>query len=271
MESIVVNHFDYENITSEEDMDNLFKKVRAKRATKRAKKLEKKGKTTKAAVKRAKATKLTAKRGKEKRTAVAQLKIARGVKRSTKAAKKGKTAKAARITKRATTRATRVTEKGTAAERAALAPLVPLKPVMVKMLTNKGIRVSTRDPILKIAELFYNNIVRKSNKFLGEVDFDNLEDHAIGIAINAVVTAIVDFIKQSKRKRDEGKELTKTEQVLVTGVDLVQAKIEEKAREEAAQEVGQKILFDKAFQAKIGWIGAILLLLVLGGMFLRRK
>lgn len=251
MEAITLTDEQFDDIQSVDDlemMDNV-----SRRARRKARKLRRKSKRK-------------AKR-KSKRTA-------RRVKRLT---KRGKTARAKRVAKRGakrvkrvkkrlTKRAKRVETKGTAAERLAMAPLVPLKPTMVRTLRNKGVAVSRKDSIVKVANLFYNEVVRKSSKFEDEAEIDlfSYDEDNVAPVISGMVTAIIEFIKGAKKKKDTGSKLTKSEAIVVTGTEVVERKLQEKAKEEAAREVGEKILYDTGTQKNLILIGvAVLVVAVL--------
>jgi hypothetical protein len=146
------------------------------------------------------------------------------------------------------------------ASRALLAPLVPLKGVMVRALKNKGIAMSKKTPINTLAKEFYNKVVVKhSGGNFEEVHFDEDLDHVAGATLSAIASAIVTFIKGLKKKKEEGEPLSKTENIVVSGTEAVEQKIQEKAKEEAAKEVGGRILFDRKTQYII--IGVVILLI----------
>lgn len=229
METILVNANDYENIESFNDLeaveDNVSKRRRkriTKRRKRRATRLRKRGKSSKA-----------------KRVVARGQKRIKRIKRRQKAVKKGarKVGRAAKKVGRA----------------AALAPLIPLKGMMVGALRAKGVKVSMKTRMNTLASKFYNEIVRKKSGYEGLAPIDlDLEsvDHVAPLAAG-VVTAIIEFIKNSKNKKERGEKLSKVEAQVVKGTEQAEKQLQEKARTEASREVGEKILFDPKSQMTI--------------------
>lgn len=257
MEYINLSQSDFEHGYGVEN--NLFNKKK-REARKEARKEKK------AARKTFRATKKSVGKAKAKQIKRASIKTAK----ATKATTLGRTKKAARKTKQAK----RVMTKGTAGQRAkkaikqtvkkvSLAPLIPLKGVMIAGLKQQGIAVSKRDKIDKIANLFYNHVVRKHHDYedLAELHFNTYDEDNLAPIVIGVVDAIIDFIKKAKAKKDKGEKLTKLEEVTVKGTEAAETQLTQKAQEAAAQEVGQRILFDSKTQIMIA--AAILLLILL--------
>jgi hypothetical protein len=126
-----------------------------------------------------------------------------------------------------------------------LLPLQPLRPVMMKGLQKEGVSVSSKTPLVDIANLYYNKVVRKHDSSLEECDINNFEDNVIGEAIGVVVKGIIAFIKGVKKKKKAGVPLTKTEEEINTTVEKIESKVIEPAQEQASEmaqtEVEQKI------------------------------
>ena len=126
-------------------------------------------------------------------------------------------------------------EIGTIAGAAALLPLLPLKPMMIKILNKKGVK---RGNTLKdVANAFYNNVIKphpiaKANTFdYPEHDLDNYtENNIIDVAID-IVEQIISFIKSLKAKAAKGGLLTDIEKDIVGGSDDALAKIDKKKGE----------------------------------------
>jgi hypothetical protein len=266
MEALIVDPETYDNIEGYNDLetvaettDNLFKrrqKKRIKRIKRRTARRVKR-KTRKAKRKTRRATKL-AKRGKTKRAARVKKRAARATKKAVKKQKRG------------AKRVKRVETKGTLGQRLMLAPLNPLKPIMVKALKTKGLKFTNKSPLLQVVNEFYNKIVRGKDKTLEEVDLLSFyDDHVIGDIAGSVVTAVIDFIKKLKKNKAEGKPLTKTEEKIVKGTEVVETKIKEKAEDEAAATVGKKLLFDKKTQLIIG--GVVVMIIIIAVVIARKK
>ena len=209
-----------------------------RRSVKSARRAKRKGKiSTEEFLKRKAAAKGTKRRSKAK--AIGGKRGRRITKRATKIQKKRTASAAKRAQRRERLKSVTV-----------LAPLQPLKPVMILALKKKGKTHSVKTPLSIIARDFYNTYVAPKSGFEEIPEMDN----AVGAVGSAVVGAIIDYIKNLKKKKEEGKPLSKTEGQIVTGTEKVEAKIATKAKEEAAAEVGRNILFDKKTQLIIGGV-----------------
>lgn len=149
--------------------------------------------------------------------------------------------------------------------------LKPLKPVFETALEYMGVKPSKDMPVL--VEQTYNNIVRKSPK-TGVANFEidypyinlaNVHSDSVEVAKDTVVNAIIDFVKNVNTKAAAGEPLTKIEQIIVDGTQMVKTNLTNAAKEEAAQQVGQSILFDGNTQLIIGGVilGVILLVFII--------
>lgn len=148
----------------------------------------------------------------------------------------------------------------------AFLPLFPFKAVMVKILKGKGKNVSMKTDMLDVANMFYNDIVRKHDKSFEDIDLDTInttDEHVVGTAIAAVVGGIISFIKAIKKKKAEGKKLTKIEDEVATGTEQVEAQIKSGAKEEAAQQVGAKLLFDRKTQIIVVTVIVVIVIIVI--------
>lgn len=221
METIEVNDSLYDSIQGSNDLeviDNV-----SKQAKRRATKLQKK------------ATKTTGKKA---------IRLTKKAKRlSTKGTLLGQVAKGAgKVAKKI----------GKTAIQPALLPLIPLKPVMKKALEKKGKKAPQK--MLDLVNAFYNEIVKQSNYDYYEnidlLDIPEGTDYA-AVAISTVVSAVLGFIKSLKKKKAEGGALTPLEDTILKGTEQTEEKIREEAKSEAAQTVGEKILFDKKTQMYI--------------------
>jgi hypothetical protein len=126
-----------------------------------------------------------------------------------------------------------------------LLPLQPLRPVMIKGLKKEGVSASIKTPIIDLANLFYKNVVRKNNSSFEEIDLNNLSDYDgdnFAVAISAVVSGIIAFIKGVKKKKASGAPLSKAEETIAEGTEAVEAKIEESAEDEAASQIGETVM-----------------------------
>jgi hypothetical protein len=244
MEYLEVSQEDFENpnLTEgnvDEYIDNFGLKSKAKKTARKTKRVNKRfARKTKRAVKKGN----TAKVAKLARKKVSKISI-----------KTGKVAKRAERQEKIKKIASKLNP--------ALLPLIPLKGLMVKALNNKGVTTKKEEPLDVIAKKFYNNIVVKHNKHYEEVHFDSdLEpDYVVGSAITGIVTAVISFIKDLKKKKEaEGEEaLTPTEKVIVKQTENVEAQIQEKSEAEAARQVGSTLLYDRNFQIGLVFVIAL--------------
>ena len=144
--------------------------------------------------------------------------------------------------------------------------------MMVKELNKKGFNLKRRAPIVQVADLFYNNIVRKADKSFEEIDYEmnfRGDDHAAGVAIKAIVDGIISFVKGIKKKKEDGKEkLSKVEESIAVATIQTEKRLKAKAKEETAKEVGKKLLFDKKTQYLIA--GAVVMIIVIAVIVVRK-
>ena len=130
-----------------------------------------------------------------------------------------------------------------------LAPLLPLKGVMVRAIKSKTGKNMRRSSILNVTKTFYNKVVKSGSHFdefsendVQQIDilnnFDTLEDfeevhgkdHVAPAVIMSIISAVLSFIKMMKKKKDESKKTNKpvTSQVsqIANGVTKVMQEIE---------------------------------------------
>lgn len=142
------------------------------------------------------------------------------------------------------------------------APIAPLRPMMRKALAAKGKDPGKKTHTGELAKIFYNEIVSKQGNYEEiNIDFDLQSDNIVDEAATAIISGIIEFIKGIKKKKAEGKQLNKTEQVITDGTEIAETKIKESAQNEAATAVGKSILFDRKTQLILAvvLIGIILL------------
>ncbi len=156
---------------------------------------------------------------------------------------------------------------GSVAGSAVLLPLLPLKPLIKKILKQK--KLSTAGSLKDLVNRFYNGVVKKhpAGKNYDNIDLDNYDDENSVDAIGLVVGAIIDFIKQIKKKKESGAKMTKEEETIIAGTDKVTKKLSEKAKSEAAANIGEKILFDRKTQFII--IGVVIAIIIVVLMVMR--
>lgn len=149
----------------------------------------------------------------------------------------------------------------------------PLAPTMKMSLKAKGVTPSSNIEVL--TNQFYNEIVRKDqpNNFSGQNTleeiqlFDYSRDYA-DEAVDAMITAVISYIKALRTKKASGEELSEVQKIIVTGTERAEDKIKEAAKTEAANKVGSEILFG----GKWVWIvGGVVGVIIIIALIMRRK
>lgn len=117
-----------------------------------------------------------------------------------------------------------------------LAPLLPFRSMMKKQLGKKGIKTSSLD-FPSLVKSFYNNVVVKS-RHMDEYNLEEIPDHYdldsdnFVAAAASVVIAIINFIKELKKKKDAvktgGAPLSKQESEILADAKKVEAKLKKK-------------------------------------------
>lgn len=160
------------------------------------------------------------------------------------------------------------------------APLLPFKKGMVTILNKRGI--STKGMSFpKIIEKFYNEIISKKNNKYSE--FEPLEENRISdsylfkysyeeiekddiepVIIGTVVTAIVNYFKEAKKKKlnakNPKKELTTEEIIAAQTAEEAKKKLEEKINNEAIVKQGA---LNNKLKYVIGGVIVVLIIIVL--------
>jgi hypothetical protein len=94
----------------------------------------------------------------------------------------------------------------------AWALLMPFQVAIIAALKAKKLKVpkSTKDR----AELFYKTFINKN--------YDENLEHAIGsaVTVGTIVNAIINYIKQAKKNREEGKQLSPADQALISAAEV---------------------------------------------------
>lgn len=141
--------------------------------------------------------------------------------------------------------------------------LLPLKPQMRAALKFKGI--TPPDEIGELAQSFYNNVVKRSSfdsavdndrdgfAHFAEVERSNFVLSAA--AISTVVAGIVEFISSIKKKKEEGKALSKTETVINDVSTTAENAINDKVENDVNQEIGATII------KYLPWVVGVIVLL----------
>jgi hypothetical protein len=140
-----------------------------------------------------------------------------------------------------------------------LLPLVPLRGMMIKALNKEGIVATKRTSTVDLANRFYKNIVQKHDKSYDDMDINTIPPDHVAAAIGIVVTAIISFIKNIKKRKADGEKLSKAEELVAAGTEEAEAKINDSAKGEAATEVGTALLFDRKTQLIILAVVAVAL------------
>lgn len=131
-----------------------------------------------------------------------------------------------------------------------IALLAPFKKLMVKQLKAKGIKVPNN--LEDIARSFFQNVVRRNSydeteyfdpnnpivmKPLDDWEYDTIDP----ITISAVVSGIVSFFKKIKEKKDNGEQLTPTQQTIAKQVEEVERDVDNIRDDETDRTVGKMI------------------------------
>ena len=115
-------------------------------------------------------------------------------------------------------------------------PLVPLKLAMKKILKDRGI--TPPDNLKELAHVFYDKVV-KAHKSTFE-PIDHIEPV---MTLTAIVTAIIKFIKDLKKKKESGQKLDKSEQKILDTTEKLVSEGEETVKgfikDEATFELGK--------------------------------
>jgi hypothetical protein len=114
-------------------------------------------------------------------------------------------------------------------EESLAAPLIPMRPVMKKALTHKGVAVPKRIGTMKLAHLFYNNVVAKHGNYEQiHVDFDLDADNLVEDAASGIIKGILEFIKGLKHAKTKGEKLGVVEDMIAGGAATVESGLRDK-------------------------------------------
>jgi len=148
------------------------------------------------------------------------------------------------------------------------APLAPLRPMMRKMLAKKGKDPGKKTHTGELAKIFYNEVVAKHGNYEEiHCDFDLEPDNIVEAAASGIIKGILEFIKGLKKKKSGGEKLSKVEAEIVSGTEKVEKQIKQGAKDEAATQVGKRILFDKKTQIII----AVVIIAIIGVVWYLRR
>ena len=115
-------------------------------------------------------------------------------------------------------------------ETAGLAVLLPFKPLMVSALNKKGVPVSRKDKIGKIAVLFHDKVVA-NKQHLEYSHYEHLGEEIAFSAGKQIVQAVIDFIQRLKDKKERGETLTPDESNILAHSDKVETVIDKATTE----------------------------------------
>lgn len=123
----------------------------------------------------------------------------------------------------------------------ALAPLLPFKPMMMKHLKKQGVNLTSKKDkqLMNVAKLFFSKVVKPRQ-------VENAEENIAPVAIGAIVSGIVKFIKSIADKKKAGVPMGKNDEALASECVKIDKELTEGvktlAKEDAAQTIGQKIM-----------------------------
>lgn len=137
------------------------------------------------------------------------------------------------------------------------APLVPLDKPITKILQNNGIAVKPDTKLDVKADLFYNKVV-KSN-FEPKLDTINNAEGNNSVLKGVIVTAIVNYFKNSKQKKDQGKDLSTTEKIAAGAVEQVEKEVQKEVNNEISKNIGETILYNRKFQLFVVFVLGLLI------------
>lgn len=129
------------------------------------------------------------------------------------------------------------------------APLLPFKGLMTTELQKRNI--TYKNELSDIAPKFYNSVVKKShfdsesNNFEGGfnyIDHDGSENFVVTAAMaTTIIGAIIDFIKQLKKKRDAGQPLTNEESQILTQAEQISVVVSDAAMNSAQTTIAEQV------------------------------
>lgn len=113
------------------------------------------------------------------------------------------------------------------------APLLPLRIIMTTALKNKGVTNPPKD-IGELGFMFHKRVIKGENTYSFDeaslYNSDNVDNynHIEPATITVIVTAIVNWVKKIKEKKENNQPLDKEEQVVAEKIDEVEKELDQK-------------------------------------------
>lgn len=143
------------------------------------------------------------------------------------------------------------------------AVLLPFKGIMTDALTSKGVAAPSN--LEDLIQVFYNNFIAGKMADYDAINFDTLEaSHAYHLD-EALVEAVITYVKNLADRKASGEVLPKTLDKIATGTQQVQEKLEKAAVTEVKKEIGDVIMENWK------WILAVIVALIIIVIFLAKK
>jgi len=117
-----------------------------------------------------------------------------------------------------------------AAQKVGYSRLLVLKPVLVAALKKKGAKVSMSTKIDVLVPMFKDIVIDKKAVLNYEDYESNNLEHVYAEAADAVVTLVLNFIKNLKEKKDRGEKLSPDEENILAGSEKVAESVKEGAK-----------------------------------------
>ena len=124
-----------------------------------------------------------------------------------------------------------------AANKVGYARLLVFKPVLVQALKKKGAKVSMSTKMDVLVPMFKDVVIDK--KAVLNYDDYNCIEHVAEEAADAIVTLVLEFIKNLKAKKDKGEPLSPDEQNILDASEKVAESVKD-----GAKEAGKDWFFD---------------------------
>lgn len=120
------------------------------------------------------------------------------------------------------------------------AVLAPFFPTMREVLKAKGLASPSNND--ELTQLFYNTFVAEKNSNYEPMNFDTMLPSEIYYADEAIVNAVLAYVKTLSDKKAAGEVLPKTQDKIATAGLQVQERLTEVAKQEVNKEVGGFVL-----------------------------